>query len=67
MDISLAPRAHDISTSRLTSNQCYIGQQITVSKNLFLKHNSTDKTIFSGAITFRRLSREVTQYRNQCQ
>ena len=40
MKISLALRARDIFTSRLTSNQWYIGQQITVSKNLFLKQNS---------------------------
>ena len=36
VNISLGLRAPDISTSRLTSNQRDIGQQITVSKNLFL-------------------------------
>ena len=37
VNISLALRAREISISRLTSNQRYIGQQITVNKNLFLK------------------------------
>ena len=36
VNISIALCASEISTSRLTSNQLYIGQQITVSKNLFL-------------------------------
>ena len=37
VNISLALCARDISISRLTFNQWYIGQQIIVSKNLFLK------------------------------
>ena len=36
--ISLTLLSRDLLTSRLTSNQRYNGQQITVSKNLFLKH-----------------------------
>ena len=40
MNISFALQAREISTSRLTSNQRYVGQQITVSKNLFLKHHT---------------------------
>ena len=35
VNTSLALRAREISTSRLISNLRYIGQQITVSKNLF--------------------------------
>ena len=38
VNIVFGLHAHDISTSWLTSNQWYIGQQITVSKNLFLNH-----------------------------
>ena len=38
VNISLALCTHEISTSRLTSNQRYIEQHITVSKNLFLKY-----------------------------
>ena len=37
VNISLALHARDVTTSRLTFNQRYIGQQIIVSKNLFLK------------------------------
>ena len=47
VNVSLALCARDISTLRLTSNQWYIGQQITVTKILFLKLNMFRITVAS--------------------
>ena len=38
-------RARDICTKRLTNNQWYIGQQITVSRILFLKYNEAKERL----------------------
>ena len=60
-------RAREISTSRQTSNQWYIGQQITVSRHLFLNSLTTEKqtTKFSSANFQKMLSPSYIILRTQ--